>query len=97
MRTFRRDPRSSGQFLLSAVASFCDETVWTVWRFGTANVPPCHQRKRPSRYTASSHTGYEFRFVRLESSDEMPVDVFRQLKVQTEGVKFPPNHGTSSD
>ena len=42
MRTLRRDSRSSGQFLLSAVASFWDEIVWTVWRFGIANKPPCH-------------------------------------------------------
>jgi len=74
MKTFSRDSRSSGQFLLSAVASFWDETVWTVWRFGTANVSLCHHRKSPRR--PSSRTGYEFRFVRLEGSDKMPVYVF---------------------
>jgi len=42
MRTFRRDCRSSGQFLFSAVASFWDETVWTAWRFGIAEVFSCH-------------------------------------------------------
>ena len=45
MRTFRRDCRSSGQFLFSAAASFWDETVWTVWRFGIANTPPCYPCK----------------------------------------------------
>lgn len=29
-----------------------------------------------------ARTGYEFRFVRLEGSDEMPVYVFRKLKAR---------------
>lgn len=36
MRTLRRDSLSSGRLLLSAIASFWDETDWTVWRFGIA-------------------------------------------------------------
>jgi len=84
MRTFKSDCRSSGQFLLSAVASFWDETVWTVWRFGIANVTVLPLEK-DKKVLVGSHTGYEFRLVRLEGSDKMPSYVSGQLGAQTKG------------